>query len=72
MRDAFNNEYIYRDIYRDIGILGIMNIGIMNAFIDVGITTPYGQQRFKKKMLVAKRSLGYSKTYFINNIFFAN
>ena len=36
-----------------------------------GKTTPYGQQRFKKK-LVAKRSLGYSKTFFISDIFFAN
>ena len=27
---------------------------------------------FEKKKLVAKRSLGYSKTFFISDIFFAN
>ena len=44
---------------------------IVNPSKGTGMNTPYGQQRLQKK-LVTKRSLGYSKTFFINNIFFAN
>ena len=37
-----------------------------------GKNTPYGQQRFSKKNFVSKCFLGYSKTFFISDIFFAN
>ena len=50
----------------------VFNLFISNNETIYGKNTPYGQQRFSRKKFVSKCFLGYSKTFFISDIFFAN